>query len=533
MRTNSRVFSLFQSPGPRTITSGLLLMALLSFYSVAPVVAESDSREKARHLLNRIAYGPRPGDIDRVLKKGIGSYIEEQLQPNSIPEPAALRSLVEKSAALTNTPAQLFMNFGKQPLMQAAGLKGKKQDNSPEARQARANVQKQIRQNYMTMYGQITDAKLMRAVYSPRQLEEVMTEFWFNHFNVSFDKGLDHLWVGTYEEQAIRPYVLGNFRQLLGATAHHAAMLFYLDNWQNTSDKPVVNRGGRKRKRKGKFKGINENYARELMELHTLGVDGGYSQADVISLARILTGHGLQNRRVPQRAGGGLNNRSGYYFDQNRHDFSDKQFLGHTIKGSGKQEINQALDILAAHPSTARHISFKLAQYFVADKPPASLVNKLSSKFTSSGGNIRAVLQVLFSSPEFWKGDVRNAKYKTPYRYVVSSLRATDAIVKRSRPIVGFLQIQGMPLYKCLTPDGYKYTEEAWLSPSGLLQRIEFATALGAGRHPAARIRNTNLVQLKDIAGLEPTGSTARVIDQSHERLKNALVLGSPEFMKY
>ena len=563
-------------PESRKSLTGALFLALLLSPLVSPLVvpffscpafaggagvvnvdsgAADSTRDRARHLLNRIAYGPRPGEIDMVVHKGTARYIAEQLEPASIKQPAALEQLVAKSPALTQTPGQLFMNYGKKPVMLAAGLNNK--SDAGASKEARENIQKQIRQNYMTMYQQITDARLMRAVYSPRQLEEVLTEFWFNHFNVSFDKGLDHIWVGSYEEQAIRPHVLGKFRDLLSSTSHHAAMLFYLDNWQNTTDKPQSQNV--QKKRQGRFSGINENYARELMELHTLGVDGGYSQADVIALARILTGHGLVNRggarmnmnkmknntmnmnmnrsrnikeygSAPQSA---LTSVNGYRFDRRRHDFSDKQFLGTVIKGEGQGELEKALDILARHPATARHISFKLAQYFVSDKPPQALIDRMAAKFRSTDGDIKEVLRVLLNSKEFWDSSAVATKYKSPYRYVVSSLRATDSVVKQSRPIIGFLQIQGMPLYKCLTPDGYKYTEEAWLNPGGLLQRIEFATALGSGRHQAARPRQAGTELLEDIAGIGAASKTGQVIMKSHERLKTALVLGSPEFMMY
>lgn len=534
----------------RSLAGALFLALLLSLPAFAGGTggasvnseAADSARDRARHLLNRIAYGPRPGEIDMVVRKGTARYIAEQLEPASIKQPAALEQLVAKSPALTQTPGQLFMNYGKKPVMLAAGIKNKA--DAGVSKEARENIQKQIRQNYMTMYQQITDARLMRAVYSPRQLEEVLTEFWFNHFNVSFDKGLDHIWVGSYEEQAIRPHVLGKFRDLLNSTSHHAAMLFYLDNWQNTTDKPQAQNV--QKKRQGRFSGINENYARELMELHTLGVDGGYSQADVVALARILTGHGLVNRggarmnmnmknKSMNNSGprSALTSVNGYQFDRRRHDFSDKQFLGTVIKGEGQGELEKALDILARHPATARHISFKLAQYFVSDKPPQALVDRMAAKFRSTDGDIKEVLRVLLNSKEFWDSSAVATKYKSPYRYVVSSLRATDSVVKQSRPIIGFLQIQGMPLYKCLTPDGYKYTEEAWLNPGGLLQRIEFATALGSGRHQAARPRQTGTELLEDIAGIGAASKTGQVITNSHERLKTALVLGSPEFMMY
>lgn len=229
--------------------------------------------------------------------------------------------------------------------------------------------------------------------------------------------------------------------------------------------------------------------------------------------------------------GVGLESPSGYYFDRNRHDFSDKKFLGKIIKGEGQGELTKALDILARHPSTAKHISFKLAQFFVSDKPPEKLVTKMSKKFLSTDGNIKEVISCLLDSDEFWSNAAINSKYKTPYQYVVSSLRLTDAVVQKSRPITGFLYMQGMPLYKCQTPDGYKNTEDAWLNPNGLIQRIEFATALGSGRHPAAKPREINVPKLLDLAGIPKNGKTDRVVRTAHQRLKLALIIGSPEFM--
>lgn len=518
-----------------------LLCLIFLIASLAPALAGTGSdsranarinagdRDLARHILNRLAYGPRPGDIDRVAAMGVDAYIEQQLDPTAMPLPEPLQGLIERSPALTLTPAQLFLKYGKQTVMAARGSRlpdGKRPGQKADARTIaeREELQKKIRQNFKQMYEQITDARLMRAVYSPRQLEEVMTEFWFNHFNISFDKGLDHLWTGAYEQTAIRPHALGKFRDLLESTSHHAAMQFYLDNWQNTGD------GARKR---GRFAGINENYARELMELHTLGVDGGYSQADVIALARILTGHGMQNRQSVRRTGIGLESPTGYSFDAGRHDNSDKLFLGRTIKGQGAKELEEALDILAAHPSTARFVSYKLAQYFVSDEPDSKLVDSVAATYKKSGGDIKAMLRVIFKSSQFLDRSNNGSKFKTPYRYMISSLRATNTTIANTKPLLGFLRMQGMPLYKCLTPDGYKYTEKAWLSPGGLLQRIDFASALGSGNFRAARPRELEAETIADIVGVRSGSTTISTVDGAPPALSVALLLGSPEFMKY
>ncbi len=305
-----------------------------------------------------------------------------------------------------------------------------------------------------------------------------MTEFWFNHFNVFEGKEWVRYWNGEYEKNAIRPNALGNFRQLLGAVAHHPAMLYYLDNWLSS--------GVNTPQAKGRFKGLNENYARELMELHTLGVNGGYTQADVIALARILSGWTIDARDMKEGYGD-----ASFIFNPRRHDMGEKQFLGKTIYPSGQQEGETALDMLARHPAAARFISTKLVQYFVSDQPDPQLVNQLAERFLASDGNIKAVLRVLFDSPQFWARKNYQSQFKTPYQYVVSSLRATATPVINGKPVTGTLYQFGMPLYNWLTPEGYKYSEDAWLNPDALLRRINFVNGLSNGKSPIARPENT------------------------------------------
>lgn len=365
-----------------------------------------------------------------------------------------------------------------------------------------------------------------------------MTEFWFNHFNVSMDKGLDHIWVGSYEEVAIRPYVLGRFRDLLGATAHHAAMLFYLDNWQNSAPRKAFSGdlpNGKVLNPQApiaRAKGLNENYARELMELHTLGVDGGYTQQDVIALAKILTGLGLQSRRGPLE-NGGLSNKFGNNFNSARHDFSDKVLLGKTIKGRGEEEIEEALDMLSGHPSTAHHISYQIAQFFVSDEPPQVLVDRMSKKFLATDGDIKAVLSEMFHSQEFWDEKHRDSKFKSPYRYVVSVMRASNTDANNVVPIVQFLKQQGMPLYQCLTPDGYKHTEVAWLNSDALLNRLNFVTGLASGKIPNLKPDLNGYEEVQQLLGRSASAATLAAVKSAPEQLKVSLVLGSPEFMKY
>jgi uncharacterized protein (DUF1800 family) len=406
------------------------------------------------HVLDRLAFGPTRDDVAHVRAVGVDHYIAEQLDPAAIPENP---ELIERLAALDTlklNPVQLFVEYG--PPRAANGVQP-----TPEERKARREKAKIIVQ-------QATEARLLRALYSRRQLQEVMVDFWFNHFNVFANKGLDHLWIGAYEEAAIRPHALGKFRDLLLATARHPAMLFYLDNVQNSAP-------GSKG-RDGRDVGLNENYARELMELHTLGADGGYSQDDVIALARVLTGWGLARPNVKPPDG------TAFLFDAARHDTGPKRLLGHDIAASGEEEGIEAINLLARHPATAHHIAFKLAQYFVADTPPPTLVDRIAARFTETDGDIRATLQPLFAGREFRDGI--GSKYKTPYRYVLSAVRAAGVPVHNLQPLLNNMARLGQPLYGCQTPDGYSDVADKWLSPDATTMRVNFAMGLGAGTLP-------------------------------------------------
>jgi uncharacterized protein (DUF1800 family) len=384
------------------------------------------------------------------------------------------------------TPGALFIEY-QRPLMMA-----RKQNPDDKGEQ------KELRERRQIIVREAVEARLLRAIEGPRQLQEVMTAFWFNHFNIFAGKELCALWTGSFEEVAIRPHTMGRFRDLLGATARHPAMLYYLDNWQNTEPgSPGA---------KGHFEGINENYARELMELHTLGVNGGYTQTDVIALAHILTGWGLpkpggnrearcseengvevfrdgffgrprrMNRRF-QPPPPGYGDGSAFCFDPERHDFGKKVLLGQTIEGGGAREVEQALDLLARHPSTAKHLSYQLAQYFVADDPPPQLVARMAARYSETDGDFRQVRATIFTSEEFWDRRQFRAKYKTPYEYVISSVRAAGTPVTNFRPLAGTMQLLGMPTYGCLTPNGYSNTQDAWLNPDAMMARLSFATA--------------------------------------------------------
>jgi uncharacterized protein (DUF1800 family) len=453
------------------------------------------------HALNRLAFGPTLEELRHVKTVGVERFIAEQLDPGSIPEPVELRWRLDQLDTLKLNAVQLRQLYG--PLPPLRGFKP-----NPE-------LEKAQRERVRVVLRDASEARILRAVLSRRQLQEVMVDFWFNHFNVYSGKGLGDVWIGNYEEQAIRPFVLRRFRDLLFATTKHPAMLVYLDNAQSSAPGSPGARG----------KGLNENFAREVMELHTLGVDGGYTQEDVITLARILTGWTVNPpdaRFYPEHAA---------VFDGARHDYSPKVFLGQTLKSRGKAEGEEALDILARSPATARHISFELAQYLVADEPPAALVERLAARFLETDGDIRELLEILFTSPEFW--DSYGEKYKTPYQFVISAVRAAGVPVGDVRPLLRVLDQLGMPLYGCLTPDGYKNTEEAWLSPDATTRRIDFATGLARGGLGLSGDKNpVDVARLSAIFGAAMASATLDVVKGAPQALRAALMLGSPDFMR-
>jgi uncharacterized protein (DUF1800 family) len=344
-----------------------------------------------------------------------------------------------------------------------------------------------IVQPQVVVGGELSEAKLLRAIYSDRQLEEVMSDFWFNHFNVFIGKGPDRYMLNVYERDVIRPHALGKFKDLLAATAKSPAMLFYLDNWQSVGPRSeLALYGNQRRARRGRFmqfprpqpanknrpSGLNENYAREIMELHTLGVDGGYTQRDVTELAKVLTGWSIEQ---PQLGGN-------FHYNERAHEPGTKYILGRKIGDHGEKEGEEMLDVLAHHPSTAKFISRKLAMRFVSDNPPQSLINRMAETFEKKDGDIREVLRTMFRSPEFWAADTYRAKMKTPFEFVVSAARASGADVQNAQPLVGTLNRMGMQLYGMQPPTGYSMKAEAWVNSSALLNRMNFALQLGSGR---------------------------------------------------
>ncbi|TWI64406.1 uncharacterized protein (DUF1800 family) [Pseudoduganella lurida] len=474
---------------PRSLIAlGAMLSALSQPVLAAPLAGEA----AAAHVLNRLAYGPRPGDVARVTQLGAARYIEEQLDPAAIPLPADLETRLGGLTTQAEAPGVALRR-----LLDARAADKLGDGSNPRQRA----VNKQLTD-------EAAEARLLRAVRSPRQLEEVMTDFWFNHFNVFAGKGDVRALAASFERDAIRPHVFGRFRELLGATAHHPAMLAYLDNSVS------------------KANGLNENYARELMELHTLGVDGGYRQADVTELARMLTGWTFRPKQLADA-------NEMFYFDPKRHDGGMKTWLGRSVagrkegdkSGDGLREGEIALDILAMHPSTARYVSTKLARYFVRDVPPPALVERMTRAWMTSDGDIRTVLRTLFASPEFLDDGAAGAKFKTPYQYVVSAARASAVPMEtaEAKKLAGALSRLGMPLYGCQTPDGYDDTEAAWLNPDALGIRIGLASTLGKDADAAA------------VAGaLGPLLShrTREMAAAAAPKLHAALLLGSPDFMQ-
>jgi uncharacterized protein (DUF1800 family) len=426
--------------------------------------AETATQADALHVLNRLAFGPRPGDIDRVMKMGVDSYIDQQLHPETIPMPAELSEHLTKLSQGEMPQADLITTYRKV-------IKAAMEDGTGGAPGGGLAIRNALYKKMAVHFGEL---RLIPAIESPRQLEEVMVDFWFNHFNVVAGKGLDHVLIADYERKAIRPYAMGRFRDLLGATAKHPAMLFYLDNWLSTSPTATARVPGTRKT----VAGLNENYARELMELHTLGVDGGYTQADVTTLARMLTGWSFDPRRAE--------NDDSFRFFEKLHDHGSKVWLGKTVPVRGLAEGEWALDVLASSSATAHHISYKLAQYFVADDPSPELVDLLAQRFLAADGDIRAVLEVLFKSPEFRTATSFGQKFKTPYQYVISVVRAAGVEVRNVRPLLAAMNRMGMPLYGCQSPDGYKNTEDVWLNPDALAQRISFVSGVGLGRSPLA-----------------------------------------------
>jgi uncharacterized protein (DUF1800 family) len=472
------------------------------------------------HVLNRLGFGPRPGDVDRVRAMGLEAYIENQLRPERIADAAMAERLASMPTLSMSTkdlaeayflPAAELRRRQQQAQRQAPPDPAMTTPPGQPARQAMSVQERQVRQNAQRVTAELMQAKMLRAALSERQLEEVLVDFWFNHFNVFVGKGQVRQYLTEYEREAIRPHVLGSFRDMLGATAKSPAMLFYLDNFQSQADNPPASRPQPQRRRlrqptpsaqpQRRARGLNENYARELMELHTLGVDGGYTQEDVVSVARVFTGWTIDR---PQQGGA-------FVFRSQVHDRNEKTVLGQRFKENGGQEEGErVLDILAGHPSTARHIAFKLAQRFVADAPPAPLVDRAAKIFLETRGDLREVTRAIITSPEFFADDAYRAKVKTPLEFITSAVRATGAAVANPQPLVTAMTTLGMPLYGAQPPTGYSMTADAWVNTGALLARMNLAVQLISGTAPLAPEQNIRGEQMPERPAARGRGAFGR-----------------------
>lgn len=525
--------------------------------------------EAILHTLNRLGFGPRPGDVEGVQKMGLKNWIEQQLNPSEISDEATDARLA-KYPTLKMTSADLIAGFPqpKQAALQGVSGDGSKRDEAQQDRAKKIEQRRMAREERMKSDGTSADssdantdarksdttsnaagnasnnasnyeksgndlekqkallesnkpqriiaelsmAKVTRAIYSERQLNEELADFWFNHFNVFFGKGADKWLLTSYERDVIRPHAMGKFKDLLLATAKSPAMLFYLDNFLSADPNSFARMQERKEQQRARFgrgtwprslgntrfpqagragereakgidkqkqRGLNENYARELMELHTLGVDGGYTQADVIEVAKCLTGWTVKEpRREPE-----------FFFNEYIHDPNPKTVLGKTIHRGGIKDGEQVIEMLAHHPNTAKFISTKLARHFVADNPPQALVERMTKTFLTSDGDIRAVLRTMIYSPEFWSRDAYRAKIKTPFELVVSAMRATGAeIAMPPLPLTYWVGRIGEPLYLCQPPTGYSDRSETWVNTGALLNRLNFTLALAANRVRGANV---------------------------------------------
>jgi len=563
-------------------TVALILLCLLT----QPLVFAQKHRsltedQRVIHVLNRLGFGARPGDVERVKAMGLEKYIEQQLHPEKIADSAA-ETKVRELSVLNMTTAELYEKYP-QPgqllrQLQARGMlpeemasdAAKNNQNTPPANPLENEKNRKVIEEYYRENGlqrpqriiaELQASRILRAVYSERQLQEVMVDFWTNHFNIFANKGADRWLLPAYDRDTIRPNAMGKFSTLLQATAQSPAMLFYLDNFQSVS--PNANQGRRggllqqlrpqQQQQQRQRRGINENYARELMELHTLGVDGGYTQKDVQEVARCFTGWTI----FQPRGGGaavnammgeaGRRNPGTFFFNARVHDDGEKTVLGHKIpSGGGLKDGLMVLDILAHHPSTAKFIATKLVRHFVSDTPPQSLVDRVAATFTKSDGDIRETLKAIFFSKEFNSTEAYRVKIKRPFELVISAIRTLGADTNGGPGTHRWIERMGEPLYGFQTPNGYSDAAESWVNTGGLLERMNFGLALANNRVQGTTVSlaKTNGAQAKvmdeylktllagDISAatreallkqLEPSDPATKVV---------GLILGTPEFQR-
>jgi len=513
------------------------LLAFATQRNQKPKIRQLSENQRIAHVLSRLTFGARPGDFERVKAMGVNAFINEQLDPDSLdvsaviarlkklptlgmatpviieqytpPKPAVVPSPVpSKSPDATDTKNLSALNssspLGQIPQLASPSMSSPQSEMRMDAKkeeEGRMSAPSETRKapdmiatpsdlqtipsapkptpapkNPQMVVTELQRAKLLRAVYSERQLYEVMIDFWENHFNIFANKDDDRYLLTGYDRETIRPFAVGRFRDLLGATAHSPAMLFYLDNWRSSVPRPYV---ATKTKPAGIDGGLNENYARELMELHTLGVDGGYTQKDVLEVARCFTGWTIQKP----------NEQGLFLYRPGLHDDGEKIVLGHRILGGGGiADGERVLDILATHPSTARYIATKLARRFISDDPPKSIIDRAATVFLKTDGSIRETLRAIITSPEFFSTTAYRAKMRSPFEYVAASMRALNAETDGDRPVLDAIGRMGQPVFGRVTPDGYADRTSQWLASSAMIARFNFASALAANRIKGTKI---------------------------------------------
>ncbi|MHB1862476.1 MAG: DUF1800 domain-containing protein [Gemmatimonadaceae bacterium] len=540
--------------------------------ATAPVaeLREQLPEQQILQVLNRLAYGPRPGDVERVRAMGVDQWIARQLTPDRIDDHVADSALARYH--MLDTPTldivQSFQDI--QRARRDEQLAMKADDDTATQRAARQQYLRthpelrELQQRVQGPVNQLMSAQLARAVLSERQLDEVMVEFWENHFSVYVGKGQTRNYLNAYDREVIRPHALGKFRDLLGAVAHSPAMLFYLDNWESQADSThatlaangrvaaaaqrlrvletieqarpdqlpprLRNMSAEQRRRliqqmqQSRKRGLNENYARELMELHTLGVDGGYTQHDVIEVARCLTGWSIDLRTGQ------------FVFRPQMHDADAKVVLGHRIPaGRGEEDGEQVLDILARSPATARFIARKLVVRFVSDSPPPALVERAAQTFLHTGGDIREVVRTIVTSPEFFSNAAYRAKVKTPFELVASALRAVNARPDTTPRLAGLVAQLGEPEFGRQTPDGWPDRGDAWMNTGAILDRINFGLLLASSRLPGAPLVNwTYAQQLRGAPHAEQVDGVIHAIlgGEVSQVTRDVLLTGENPFLK-
>jgi len=521
------------------------ILAVRGFQAAASRAALTPE-EQARHVLNRLGFGPRPGDIERVLATGVSKYIAEQLHPEKTADSLVAEKLAEFET-LTLSNEELFERFAL-PLIQAKRerrreMASQAETKNDETQEPRMREKIPPAQRPQRVIGELQAQRLLRAVYSERQLEEVLLDFWMNHFNVDARKA--RVFTVSHERDAVRPRVWGKFEDLLLATAKSPAMLVYLDNARSVAPGTTLadlrprRRLPAEKKEEGRAPlGLNENYARELLELHTLGVDGGYTQKDVTELARVLTGWSM-DRRTGE-----------FVFRAALHDRGEKVVLGQKIAaGGGIEEGEKMIRFLALHPSTARHLAAKLSRRFVSDEPPASLVDRVAKVYLKSGGDLRETVRAVVTSREFFEPAAYRAKIKSPLHLVASTIRVGFGATDGRRPVAQAIAKLGEPLYLCQPPTGFGDTASDWVSAGALIGRMNFAADVAQGRiagtkldlarlSPAGPESEKALRDLsKSILGAELSKESLQAIagklgESFDLPLATGLLLGSPEFQR-